>query len=704
MINEATILLAGEITCPKELIAEKEKYGEEKLNYYDCFNLLQPMTDKADLSIASLSESYDYPDEFIEAVKENGFDMMTVGRGNKEDSGAAINEALERHKIAFPEGETVGTAIIDVNGIRIGIIDCSFNLAYRDMGKLSDILKAAHDMDVEEVDLKICYVHWRYEIDYMQVVDERQRAVAISLANMGIDYVVGAGTSYLMRYETVRGNWNRRMPVAYSLGNLFSCSNPINPRHYNMSSSAVICLKIRKDNKGKIKISDSYQPCFVWTTFINKRRRVQFLNDHQYKGPNTNEQALWRKQYVSSRIGDGIAICREFDENKDIDDAETGNVPDWIVDEFTRERIREAGDLQKLILDSYRLTDEFRDIYGKMLYSSKKYSPIIESAEHYLQWKYPDLLEREDARDIIVDMIYCRTVFDYTFSEYFGFHFPGKSILERTDYVSDMFRLNYFRRMNNDVKEKRLLDNKWTCYERMPDLYKREMLDISDRSECDRFIEYASKYRRFIIKPTNGSLGKGIRIIDIEEHDDLEVLFNDIFTKAGPFVCEELIVNKKYLSDVHPQSVNTVRVFTYNDDGDVKVVCAYLRAGRGETIVDNGGAGGLTAAINMKTGVVENDAAIENGDLFEVHPDTGIRFKGFRIEEWDSLVEVVKEAANRFPTVPFIAWDMAHGEKGWQVVEGNSQGQMWVYQSSSDTGMRREMEDLIGWSNSKMDN
>ena len=298
-------------------------------------------------------------------------------------------------------------------------------------------------------------------------------------------------------------------------------------------------------------------------------------------------------------------------------------------------------------------------------------------------------------------MLYCRYVLSFTYNEYFGFHLYEKSIRERVEYISDMFRLNYYRRMNRAEREKNILDNKWTCYERMPELFRRDIINVEDSSQRDQFKKYAVKYGRFIIKPTNGSLGQGIRIIDMKDYDDLDALFDEVLAKAGPFVCEELIISRKYLSDLHPQSCNSVRVFTYNDDGDVKIVCSWLKAGIGGAIVDNGGAGGVVAAINKDNGMVEYDAANEAGNIYECHPDTGIRFKGIQIEEWDSLIEMAKKAAAYFPTVKFIAWDVAHGEKGWQLIEGNSQGQMWIYQLSSGKGLRKEMEELIGWTNSK---
>ena len=179
--------------------------------------------------------------------------------------------------IAHPEGRKIGTSIIDVKGIRIGIISCTFNDAYKDLNILAEALEKVEELDKQKVDFKICYVSWKFNIYFGLALDERQRGIAKILANMGIDYIVGAGPLFPMKYEIIKGSWNHFTHVAYSLGNLLYCSN-----NYNRNTSAVINLKITKDNNGKISSSDSYLPCYTWKTLGHHRRRVQFLNNRTY--------------------------------------------------------------------------------------------------------------------------------------------------------------------------------------------------------------------------------------------------------------------------------------------------------------------------------------------------------------------------------------------------------------------------------------
>lgn len=686
-----SLLLTGNIPCPPSLIREKERYTDEALSFSNCFGSLKTMIGAADLTIGSLDASCEYPDEFIGALKSTGFGMLTMGPSSKEDDNReSLCRALDANQLRHPKGKTVGSSVIHVGGIRIGIIDCTFHHQYQDMKVVARVRKKVEIMKKEHVDFIICYVHWHFFIDSMLAIDERQRTIAKALANAGVNYIVGSGPLYLMRYETLTSNWNRQTPVAYSLGNLLGCSSLI-----NQNVSAIIKLDIQKNRYGKITISDSYMTCYTWPVWDKKRRIIQHLNDRKYLYNSTKNLAEWRRFFATNRLGSEISVCHEFDVSKTV--SKRPAPPTQLADAYTRERLTEADFLQKSILDTYRLTDDFRTLYGQQLYGDDQYSPVIQGAEHFLRIKYPWALEREDAKNIIIDMIYSRNVLGFDYNEYFCFHLMDRSISERIDFVSDRYRLNYYRQINTDYDENYYLDNKWCCYERIPHLFRRKVANIPDDSCRDQFAEFAEEFDKFIIKPVNGSLGQGIRIIDRKDWEDVDALFDELYTKTGPFICEELIVSREYFAALHPESCNSIRIFTYNNGTDIKFVCAWLKAGTGNAIVDNGGAGGVVASLNIETGTVDYDGANESGTIFVRHPDTGVTFKGFQVEEWESLKEIAKEAAAAFPTVKLIAWDIAHGQKGWQIIEGNTQGQMWVYQISSGIGMRKNLEEIIGW-------
>lgn len=174
---------------------------------------------------------------------------------------------------------------------------------------------------------------------------------------------------------------------------------------------------------------------------------------------------------------------------------------------------------------------------------------------------------------------------------------------------------------------------------------------------------------------------------------------------ASPIVCEELIVCEDSIKAVHPQSVNSVRIVTYlkiNGEPTIALI-PFLRAGLGDAVADNVSSGGVMAAIDIETGIVYTDASDKNGHVFPAHPDTGFVFKGFQIPQWEDLKKMVLEIAPQFPGVPLISWDAALSkDRGWQLIESNSCGEINLIQLATKTGIRKQLEADIEWDKRRM--
>ncbi len=127
---------------------------------------------------------------------------------------------------------------------------------------------------------------------------------------------------------------------------------------------------------------------------------------------------------------------------------------------------------------------------------------------------------------------------------------------------------------------------------------------------------------------------------------------------------------------LHPGSLNTVRVSTYCDESGVELACAAMRAGRGGAAVDNVSLGGLAVPLDQNTGVVFHGASgyakhEPSMRLYETHPDTGVRFRGFRVPYWDECKDLVTRVARAMGPGASIGWDLAIGPDGPCMLEGN---------------------------------
>ena len=114
------------------------------------------------------------------------------------------------------------------------------------------------------------------------------------------------------------------------------------------------------------------------------------------------------------------------------------------------------------------------------------------------------------------------------------------------------------------------------------------------------------------------------------------------------------------------------------------VICAYFRIGNGK-FVDNFNSGGMVAPVNEQTGEVMDKAIDKNKNLYETHPQTGAKIKGFKFPDWDTAITMCKEAAKIVPQMGYIGWDVCFTPNGPIFVEGNEFPGHDIYQLPEHT-------------------
>ena len=145
------------------------------------------------------------------------------------------------------------------------------------------------------------------------------------------------------------------------------------------------------------------------------------------------------------------------------------------------------------------------------------------------------------------------------------------------------------------------------------------------------------------------------------------------FTLSRRSVVQEAIVQHPTLSLLFPGALNTVRIATlFTPVGDVKVVGAFLRIGKGSQFVDNGDQGGIGAAIDLGNGKLADVASNNRGKKFERHPDTGFSFGEMTLPDWGKVIALATEVQSRFaPFYRFLGMDIGFSESGPILVEVN---------------------------------
>jgi len=192
--------------------------------------------------------------------------------------------------------------------------------------------------------------------------------------------------------------------------------------------------------------------------------------------------------------------------------------------------------------------------------------------------------------------------------------------------------------------------------------------------------------RKICLKPVEGYGGAGFAAYRIEERAD-EPVFVHPFSgaerslgdwwqaaQANPegYIVEHYLEQHPTLATIHPNSVNTLRIWLYQARGEVRIAGAFLRVGRQGSMVDNTSSGGIYCPVRLETGVLRCAANAKNPlQTMERHPDTGAQISGVQLPFWRECQEVAARALQAFPHVNVAGVDVAIGVDGPRMIELN---------------------------------
>ena len=67
-------------------------------------------------------------------------------------------------------------------------------------------------------------------------------------------------------------------------------------------------------------------------------------------------------------------------------------------------------------------------------------------------------------------------------------------------------------------------------------------------------------------------------------------------------------------------------------------------------------------------------------NIYEKHPVSGITIKGYKIPNWDKVVEFTEKAAKEIPEMGYVGWDVSQNDKGPYLIEANEYPGHDIYQ------------------------
>ena len=188
-------------------------------------------------------------------------------------------------------------------------------------------------------------------------------------------------------------------------------------------------------------------------------------------------------------------------------------------------------------------------------------------------------------------------------------------------------------------------------------LYYNSKFEVVKEEELMQFM--AAHDGNIVVKQEFGWGGNQVQFMHASEFSP------DKLQKGLNYVIQPEIKQYKMLHELHPDSVNTLRVTTFlKKDGSVDIVFVILRFGVDGSKVDNLVAGGSCVAMDPDG----NPAPVAYDDFGhpggETHKNTGFRFADLKLPMYHEIIDKCKKAHQQNPYIRLIGWDVCVDESG----------------------------------------
>lgn len=265
---------------------------------------------------------------------------------------------------------------------------------------------------------------------------------------------------------------------------------------------------------------------------------------------------------------------------------------------------------------------------------------------------------------IMFDFLCSVIIFGAGINDYFQYEFYKKRFVERKTFIVGRKWKKIIRKSNKTILNP-LFDDKAQFNEKYKDYINRDWIDC-EYCSTEEFKAFLENHPNYIKKKKVGSGGKGIEFAD----DQTKIEENDIFKKK--YILEEIVSQHPDMAKFNPSSVNTIRVVTLTNNGKVKIMNAVFRAGNGEGKTDNFHSFGIAALMDVNSGIVVTPAVDKKRQKYYFHPKSGHQIVGFKVPQWEKVVEIINKIALVSSDVRYVGWDVSIKEDGEIcIIEGN---------------------------------
>ncbi len=252
-LRTVTISFAGDLMChfPQMDFARVSK---DSFDFKPAFREVRKFLSVSDLTIGNLETTiagkenrysgyplFNSPDEYLDALKDAGFDVLLTANNHCLDRGkSGLVKTIE--KIRSVGINSIGTyksqqdrdsiRIFEINGIKLAILAYTYGLNGNYISKKEKYLVNVIDTNLIKLDIQsarkknaeVVLVYFHFGEEYQHKPNSFQREVAKFAINCGADLIIGSHPHVIQPLEYFTFNKNKigEGIIAYSLGNFLS--------------------------------------------------------------------------------------------------------------------------------------------------------------------------------------------------------------------------------------------------------------------------------------------------------------------------------------------------------------------------------------------------------------------------------------------------------------------------------------------------
>ena len=312
-------------------------------------------------------------------------------------------------------------------------------------------------------------------------------------------------------------------------------------------------------------------------------------------------------------------------------------------------------------------------------------------------------IEKINKLGVYIDILKCLIKYDTRFLDYFYFRFFNKD--EDRSIHTNVWDMHLFHKKYNSSNSI-IFRDKLKFRKRFEKYFNYPYFELTNLEDIDNLVAWIEvlNLKQIVAKEPLGTVGSGVLILEVKRIkgqlfiDDVQVeiflktIFNDGFT-----LFETFIVQNEVLASIYPKSINTIRIVTFLNRGNVEIWGALLRMGYDKS-VDNFDAGGLSAKVNLDNGIISSGAKFKNpfdNTIYSNHPITNNIIKGIEIPYWSEVILMIKSAALEVTDVKTVGWDVAITDKGPTLIEGNDNWDKTHFELISGIGLNNRIKELL---------